>query len=65
MRLKKVHQGHRLPDKAMLGVIRIVMGHAPGVIRTLRGWTERTVDREPKWRHPGHRLDTGFDPPWR
>jgi hypothetical protein len=36
MRLKKVHQGHRLPDKAMLGVMRIIMGHAPGVVRTLR-----------------------------
>ncbi|HEX6052832.1 MAG TPA: hypothetical protein VFZ21_26380 [Gemmatimonadaceae bacterium] len=36
MRLRNVHAGHRLPDKAMLTVIRIVMGHAPGVIRTLR-----------------------------
>jgi hypothetical protein len=36
MRLKKVHQGHRLPDKALLAVMRIVMGHAPGVVRTLR-----------------------------
>jgi hypothetical protein len=36
MRLKKVHEGHRLPDKAMLAVMRIVMGHAPGVVRTLR-----------------------------
>jgi hypothetical protein len=35
MRLKKVHRGHDLPDKAMLGVMRIVMGHAPGVVRTL------------------------------
>lgn len=35
MRLQKVHRGHRLPDKAMLGVMRIVMGHAPGVVRTL------------------------------
>jgi hypothetical protein len=36
MRLRKVHAGHALPDKAMLGVIRLVMGHAPGVVRTLR-----------------------------
>lgn len=36
MRLRKVHQGHRLPDKAMLAVMRVVMGHAPGVVRTLR-----------------------------
>ena len=35
MRLHKVHAGHRLPDKAMLGVMRLVMGHAPGVVRTL------------------------------
>jgi len=35
MRLQKVHAGHRLPDKAMLGVMRLVMGHAPGVVRTL------------------------------
>ena len=36
MRLEKVHTGHRLPDKVMLGVMRLVMGHAPGVVRTLR-----------------------------
>ena len=36
MRLKRVHSGHQLPDKLMLGVIRILMGHAPGVVRTLR-----------------------------
>ena len=36
MRLKKVHAGHPLADKAMLGVMRLVMGHAPGVVRTLR-----------------------------
>ena len=35
MRLLKVHHGHRLPDRAMLGVMRLVMGHAPGVVRTL------------------------------
>lgn len=35
MRLKKVHSGHRLPDKALLGFINLVNGHAPGVIRTL------------------------------
>ncbi len=36
MRLQKDHSGHRLWDKAMLGLMRIVMGHAPGVVRTLR-----------------------------
>lgn len=35
MRLQRVHQGHGLKDKAILGVIRLTMGHAPGVIRTL------------------------------
>jgi hypothetical protein len=50
MRIKKVHTGHRLLDKAMLGMMRLVMGHAPGVVRTLkyrkeffgRPWTELT-----------------------
>lgn len=36
MRLKKVHAGHRFPDKALLGFMRVIMGHAPGVVRTLR-----------------------------
>jgi hypothetical protein len=35
MRLRKVHAGHRLRDKAMLGIMRVAMGHAPGVVRTL------------------------------
>jgi hypothetical protein len=36
MRLEKVHRGHRFRDKAMLGLMQIVMGHAPGVVRTLQ-----------------------------
>lgn len=36
MRLRKVHSGHRFPDKALLGFLRLVLGHAPGVVRTLR-----------------------------
>ena len=36
MRLKKVHTGHKLPDKAFLALMRAVAGHAPGVVRTLR-----------------------------
>ena len=36
MRLKKVHSGHRLKDKAMLGFIRLMAGHTSGVLRTLR-----------------------------
>ena len=35
MRLKKVHSGHAFRDRAMLAVMRAVMGHAPGVVRTL------------------------------
>ena len=35
MRLKKVHTGHRFREKAILGVMRLMMGHAPGVVRTL------------------------------
>ena len=36
MRLKKVHHGHALADRALFGMMRLLMGHAPGVIRTLR-----------------------------
>ena len=36
MRLTKVHRGHRFPDKAMLAMMRLVAGHAPGVVRTLK-----------------------------
>ena len=35
MRLKTVHAGHRLRDRMLLGVMRVMMGHAPGVVRTL------------------------------
>jgi len=35
MRLQKVHRGHALKDRVMLGMMRLVMGHAPGVVRTL------------------------------
>lgn len=36
MRLRKVHSGHKLGDKLFFGVMNIVAGHAPGVVRTLR-----------------------------
>ena len=36
MRLKRVHEGHRLPDKLMLTMMNLIVGHAPGVVRTLR-----------------------------
>jgi hypothetical protein len=50
MRIRKVHHGHRLRDRAMLAMMRLVMGHAPGVVRTLmyrksffgRPWTDLT-----------------------
>jgi hydrogenase small subunit len=32
------------------------------VIRALRGMTNDTVNKEPKWRHPGPRLTTGYHP---
>ena len=35
MRLRKVHTGHRFREKAILGLMQLVVGHAPGVIRTL------------------------------
>jgi hypothetical protein len=35
MRLQKVHRGHRLRERAILAVMRLMMGHAPGVVRTL------------------------------
>ena len=35
MRLKRVHAGHKLPDKLKLAAMRLMAGHAPGVVRTL------------------------------
>lgn len=50
MRLRKVHEGHGLVDRAKLAAIRLFMGHAPGVVRTLlyrksffgRQWSQLT-----------------------
>lgn len=36
MRLQAVHSGHALADRALLLMVRFVMGHAPGVVRTLK-----------------------------
>jgi hydrogenase small subunit len=33
-----------------------------GMIRALRGITNHTANKEPKWRHPGARLTTGYLP---
>lgn len=35
MRLHQVHTGHGLRDRAVLGIVRLAMGHAPGAVRTL------------------------------
>jgi len=35
MRLGRVHHGHTLLDKLKLIVMRVMSGHAPGVVRTL------------------------------
>ena len=32
------------------------------VIRWLRGITNKTVNEEPKWRHRGRQLTTGYQP---
>jgi len=32
-------------------------------IRALRRITQRHLNHEPKWRHPGSKLDTGYRPP--
>ena len=34
------------------------------MIRRLRSITEHSVDQEPKWRHKGTELDTGYRRPW-
>ncbi|MDQ3783208.1 MAG: hydrogenase expression protein HypE, partial [Actinomycetota bacterium] len=34
------------------------------VIRALRDVTMKTVDEEPKWRHRGRELTTGYKKPW-
>jgi hydrogenase small subunit len=33
-----------------------------GAIRALRSITNKTVNKEPKWRHPGNKLNTGYQP---
>jgi hypothetical protein len=35
MRLQRVHRGHGLADRIKLTAMRIFVGHAPGVVRTL------------------------------
>jgi hydrogenase small subunit len=38
-------------------------GYGP-LIRKMRGITNRTVNKEPKWRHNRPELTTGYDPRW-
>ena len=35
MRLARVHSGNQVGDKLKLGMMRLMTGHAPGVVRTL------------------------------
>ena len=35
MRLQRVHKGHPLVDRLKLAAMRVMAGHAPGVVRTL------------------------------
>jgi hydrogenase small subunit len=39
-----------------------VSGIYGGFIRFMRGITNRTVNREPKWRHRRSSLTTGYEP---
>jgi hydrogenase small subunit len=42
-----------------------VTGHIYGpLIRSLRAITQGTVEKEPKWRHAGGKLTTGYKPTW-
>jgi hydrogenase small subunit len=34
------------------------------VIRSLRGFTQTTLNQEPKWRKPSRELQTGYQPKW-
>ncbi len=60
------------PDKFMPfmdeppgGTVSAAMSTAYGaLIRRLRGITNHTLNREPKWRHRGEALTTGYNPRW-
>jgi hydrogenase small subunit len=39
-----------------------MVGVYGGLIRKLRSVTNHTVNKEPKWRHPGPGLTTGYRP---
>ena len=39
-----------------------IIGTYGRFIRTMRSITNTTVNKEPKWRHPGRELTTGYRP---
>jgi hydrogenase small subunit len=39
-----------------------IIGTYGRFIRTMRSITNTTVNKEPKWRHPGGKLTTGYQP---
>jgi hydrogenase small subunit len=48
-------------SKLSTGITGIAYGP---MIRSLRSITNRTVNKEPKWRHTGRNLTTGYRPRW-
>ena len=41
-----------------------VIGKYGALIRSLRAITNAALDKEPRWRHPGTELTTGYEPEW-
>jgi hydrogenase small subunit len=41
-----------------------ISGLYGGLVRGLRSITLKTVDQEPKWRHRGNELSTGYERQW-
>jgi hydrogenase small subunit len=50
------------PGATMSGTM--ISAYGP-FVRKMRSITNRTLDKEPKWRHNGAELTTGYDPRWR
>jgi hydrogenase small subunit len=46
------------------GVSSGIIAPYGAVIRKLRTMTNRTLNKEPKWRHRGPELTTGYEPRW-
>jgi hydrogenase small subunit len=46
-------------------VSSMASGAYGAVIRRLRKYTENKADKEPKWRHKGKLLETGYRSTWR